>query len=166
MRDVTSLAFLGEDRVNRRPQPEMDPRQANAMMTERIETNPAQPFREGEYALRVLEVPGRMSGRTIKTPIGVTQLDGHLYLISSDQRRAWTLNLGASGTGILSAGGERTSYRATPVEGTVEGARALRRYVSLLPFAASQFPFNVDDDDERIRAASAGLSVFRLDPLP
>jgi len=137
----------------------------NAQMAGRIDAMPAQPLREGSYALRVLEVPGRKSGRTLRVPLAVMLLGGERYLVSPDKERSWAKNLLAAGECELVAGGERERARAVLVRDVGEAAAVLRAYVGQLTFAARAFPFAPDDPDERVCAGAPSTAVFRLSPL-
>lgn len=137
----------------------------NASMAGRIDAMPAQPLREGSYALRVLEVRGRRSGRTLRVPLAVMLLDGERYLVSPDKERSWAKNLLAAGECEIAAGGERERVRALPVRDVEAAAAVLRAYVGRLTFAARAFPFAPDDPDERVRAGVPSTAVFRLSQL-
>jgi hypothetical protein len=149
---------------DRRDDPVFPTRGGNAAMADCIAAMPAQPLREGGYALRVLEVPGRRSGRILQVPLAVVLLGGNRYLVSPTRDRAWARNLLAAGTGNVVAGGERERVRAVAVDDVGEAVAVLRVYVQGLTFAARQFPFAADDPAERVRAAVPSTAVFRLLP--
>ncbi|GII77121.1 hypothetical protein Sru01_21030 [Sphaerisporangium rufum] len=140
-------------------------REMNAEMTARLLAGPPQPLEEGGLALRVLHVPGRRSGRPQRTPLGVTRLDGHDYLVSPEPGRDWVRNVEAAGGCELLAGGTRDARRAVRASGA-EAARAVARYLAntRAPWVLSRFPVPAGATPEEVEPHLAALAVFRLEP--
>jgi hypothetical protein len=133
-------------------------------MAAAIAERPAQPYREGGYALRTVEVADRRSGRPLAVPLTVAQLGGARYLVSPHRDRSWARNLLASGECELVAGGVRERYRAALLPDD-EAVPVLRRDVGQLSFAAARFPFAADAPEREVLAGAGRTAVFRLDPV-
>jgi hypothetical protein len=130
-------------------------------MADRILAMPREPYRDGAYVVRVAEIRGRRSGTVYRVPIAVTQINGARYLVSPRADRSWALNLRANARCVLLSNGSREEYET--VEADPEDAIAvLRLYLSLLRWAAAQFPFNIDDPDRTIRTRLHEVAVFQL----
>jgi deazaflavin-dependent oxidoreductase (nitroreductase family) len=134
-------------------------------MTERLLTSPPQPLAEGGLALRVLQATGRLSGRERRTPVGVTQVNDHRYLVSPDPGRDWVANLTARPDCVLLGGDQRHAGRAVPVGGD-EAAAAVATYLAATsaPWVLQAFPVSPEASRGEIAAALDGIAVFRLDP--
>ncbi|MFI0424413.1 hypothetical protein [Spongiactinospora sp. 9N601] len=143
-------------------QSDKHPREINAMMVSKILSMPPQPYHEGAYALRVIQVRGRHTGKARSVPIAVVQLAGIHYLAAPNRRRHWVMNLLASGECLIRGEGEGPS-QAVLVEGE-EAARVIKAYLAVLdiPFAAAAFPFSTNDSLETIIAHTGSTAVFRL----
>jgi deazaflavin-dependent oxidoreductase (nitroreductase family) len=62
----------------------------------------------------VIEVPGRRTGRPIRTPVGyITQPDGSLLVAASAEHTQWARNLEAAGTCTVTIGSRSGSYVAS-----------------------------------------------------
>ncbi len=157
--DAAVDAFLPP--LQERPQPGADAQLSNDAMADRILSMPLQPYRDGTYVVRVAEIRGRKSGTTHRVPIAITQMDGNRYLVSPKTNRSWVLNLRAEPKGVLLSNVSREEFNA--VEAEPEHAVAvLRLYLSLLRWAAAQFPFSADDSDSTIRSHLDEVAVFRV----
>lgn len=98
-------------------------------------------FRTGVMPRRwvVLEVPGRVSGRTTSFPLGMADLNGRWYLVSMLGECNWVLNVrAAAGRAVL------RRHRRKPVclleVPTADRAMVLRRYVEKVPGARPHIP--------------------------
>lgn len=137
----------------------------NAQMISRILGDPAQPVTDNGYALRVVETQGRLSGKAHRTPLGVTQVGGHRYLVCPDRRRDWVRNLQAHAECALLAGGDRHPATASPVAGS-EAAAVVSIYLNAVtaPWALRAFPVTPDASTAEIQRQLTLMAVFRLDP--
>jgi len=134
----------------------------NAAMTDKILEEPAQPYREGGYALRVARTTGRRSGQQRSTPLGVVQVDGVLYLVSPNRGRDWVRNLEGDPHLVLDPGGDpRTAVPAEPGQ----AARAVSAYLRSMraPWALRAFPVGPDAGLAEIVDHLDTIAVYRLD---
>jgi hypothetical protein len=120
-----------------------------------------EPYHDGTYVVRVAEICGRKSGTTHRVPIAVTQIDGNRYLVSPSANRSWALNLRAKPKGVLLSSGSREDFNAVEVDPD-HAIGVLRLYLSLLRWAAAQFPFTTDDPDGTIRSLPDQVAVFQI----
>ena len=81
----------------------------NQDMARRLRIGPGQPLADGGYALRVVQVPGRRSGRPVVTPVGVLRWGGQDYLVCPDRTRDWPRNLTAHPECLLWTGSTATT---------------------------------------------------------
>ena len=138
----------------------------NARMSATILSEPAQPYREGSYALRAVHTTGRRSGERRTTPLGVVQLDGRLYLVSSDRGRDWVRNLDADPSCVVataSGADDHTAVRASPAEAAPVVSAYLQQ-LRQMPWALADFPVAPDAGLDEIAATMDSMAVLRLDP--
>lgn len=142
-----------------------DVRAMNTGMTTRILAEPAAPVPEAGYALRVVRTTGRRSGEPRRTPVGVTRLHDHEYLVSPDRSRDWVRNLAAAPECALLAGDEDRARVAVPV-GADEAAAVVSTYLRAVtvPWALKAFPVPPEATPAEITAHLDSIAVFRLDP--
>jgi deazaflavin-dependent oxidoreductase (nitroreductase family) len=69
----------------------------------------------GPAHMRVLEVRGRKSGRTVSLPVDLLDLGGALYLVAPRGRTQWVRNAEAQGRVTLRRGKSRAGYRLRPL---------------------------------------------------
>jgi hypothetical protein len=139
---------------------EMSPAERTALMVARINSAPLAPYAEGKYVLRIIEVPGRVSGELRATPIAVVQLDDKRYLCAPNRRRDWVRNLLAAGTCKLAA--DEPEYRVSLVDGA-EGSPVVRTYLSQLGRVSEEWPFPGDSSVEEISKHADTTAVLRID---
>jgi hypothetical protein len=110
-----------------------------------------------------LEVPGRVSGRPTRFPLGYADLDGERYLVpmlGGDCN--WVKN-------VRAAGGLATikHLRSIPchlIEVPVDHrAPILRRYVQQVPGCRPHMPVSADDDLVAFEAIAADYPTFRIE---
>ncbi len=140
----------------------MSPAERTAMMVNRINSMPAAPYAEGKYVLRVIQVPGRVSGEIRATPIAVMQWQDRRYLCAPNRHRDWVRNLLAAGSCTLSA--DEPEYRVTLVD-AAEGAPAVSGYLGQLDRVSGEWPFPGDAPVEEIGKHIDSIAVFRVDPV-
>lgn len=63
----------------------------------------------------LLEVRGRKSGKTYRTPVDLLELHGKLYLVAPRGRTQWVRNAEAAGEVVLKRGSQRRTYRLRPI---------------------------------------------------
>jgi deazaflavin-dependent oxidoreductase (nitroreductase family) len=66
-------------------------------------------------AFPILSMRGRRSGKTLRTPINVLDVNGVHYLVSPRGETGWSRNLRAVGECTLKIKGREARYRATEV---------------------------------------------------
>ena len=112
-----------------------------------------------------LEVPGRVSGKPTRFPLGYADLDGERYLVpmlGGDCN--WVKNVRAA-DGLVTI----KHLRSTPcrlVEVPVaQSAPILKRYVQQVPGCRPHMPVSADDDLVAFEAIAADYPTFRIERL-
>jgi hypothetical protein len=159
----TEPPTLSDPPLNERPRDGDDEATSNATMATKILSMPVQPYRDGGYVVRVLEVRGRRTGIRRQVPIAVIQLDGARFLVSPRADRSWARNLAADGRCALTSGEGCETYRASPAEPAI-AVQVLRTYVAQLRWASAQFPFPDGASPDLIREHLDQVAVFHLEP--
>ncbi|WP_239091148.1 nitroreductase/quinone reductase family protein [Asanoa iriomotensis] len=122
-------------------------------------------FSSGVLAPRpwvTLEVAGRRSGRTIRVPVVVTELDGVRYLVSMLGERAnWVRNVRAAGGLVTLRHGRRERVLLVEVD-VDDRAPVLRRYLRIAPGARPHFPVTRDASPAEFAAIAPSFPVFRV----
>lgn len=105
-----------------------------------------------------LEVPGRRTGRLIRTPIPPFEFEGQRYLVSGHGQAHWVRNLRAAGRGVLRRGGRHDPFRAVELAGAERDqvlaayrarlGRRVARLFSTLPDPADHPVFRMDSTSE------------------
>ena len=142
-------------------------RALNRRMAETILDAEPEPYRDGGYVRRVVDIRGRRTGQVHAVPIAVVGLGGRRYLVSPVRNRNWVRNLLADPAVVVGSRDDRESCRATPVTDAELIADVVSTYVALMtdaPWAIAQFPFPADASRARIAQAADGLAVFELEP--
>jgi hypothetical protein len=142
---------------------QMTPRERNAHMIDRIRGGDPDPYQEGRHVLRVVSVPGRVTGAPRPWPIAITQVDGRHYVSAPNRRRDWVRNLLAAGACHVERD-ERPERRAVLVEDD-EAAVAVATYLGALGRPSTMWPFPSDAPAAEIRRHVGEIAVFRLDPV-
>lgn len=141
----------------------MTPSERNQFMIARIRSADApDPYREGGYVLRVLSVPGRVTGQPHAWPIAVVQLLGQRYLCAPNRRRDWVRNLLAAGWCTVE--GDDPARRTATLSEDDDAAQAVAAYLGALGRASTMWPFPSDAPVATIREHLAEIAVFRLTP--
>jgi hypothetical protein len=116
-------------------------------------------------SFHVLAIPGRKSGRMLKTVVSPFEVDGKRYVLSFGQLQ-WVRNARSAGWGLLGRG--RTESRVALVEiRTPESAAIVREFPRQVP-AGVQFFVRLGLVDkpagpDQFAAAADRLALFRLD---
>jgi deazaflavin-dependent oxidoreductase (nitroreductase family) len=116
---------------------------------------------------RVLEVPGRKSGKPRRTPVNLLAFDGNRYLVAPRGQTQWVRNLRAAGRGNLLLGRRREPFRAIEVP-DAEKEPMLREYLRRWKWEVGQFFDGVGPDspaDELARIAP-DHPVFHIESQP
>ncbi len=69
----------------------------------------------GPGYIHVLEVKGRRSGKTYRTPVNLLERDGHRYLVGGRGHTAWAKNALAAGVVTLRRGRRSQRFRVIPL---------------------------------------------------
>lgn len=113
---------------------------------------------------RLLEVRGRRTGLTRRTPVNVLQFDGTPYLLAPRGHTEWVRNLRATPNARLILGRQDAVFTATEVP-DAEKPAVIRAYLqrwgwqvgTMLPGLTS------DSTDQALLRAAPQIPVFRLD---
>jgi hypothetical protein len=119
--------------------------------------------------MRVLAVPGRITGELRATPVSPLEIDGQHYVVAGLDRADWVKNARASGWGMVSHG--RNEERVALVElPPAERTAVLLEFPRLVPGGIPFFRrlYDLPSDPAALPEAFAALAprcpVFRLDP--
>lgn len=111
-----------------------------------------------------LEVPGRVSGRTVSLPVVIANLGGERYLVSMLGEKAnWVANVHANRGRAVLRHGRREEIRLVEVE-IGERAPILRRYLEVAPGARPHIPVDRRAPLAEIAEVAATIPVFRIEP--
>lgn len=111
----------------------------------------------------VLEVPGRVSGATVRVPLVIAPYRGRWYLVSMLGERAnWVRNVrAADGQAVLLHGRRRAVHLVdVPV---VRRAPIIRRYLLVALGARPHLPITWHSPLRDVAAVAADYPVFRVD---
>ena len=142
---------------------DLDPRERNRFMLEKIRTGDPAPYQEGRYVLRVLSVPGRVSGEPRALPIAVPMVGGERYVCGPNRDRDWVRNLLAAGVCEVE-GDPEPRHRAILVEDE-SAAVAVHSYLGALGRVSGEWPFPAGAPVAEIARPVKEFAVFRLEPI-
>lgn len=142
---------------------ELDPRERNRFMVDKIRTDGSAPYQEGRYVLRVVSVPGRATGEPRLTPIAVPLVAGELYVCGPNRRRDWVRNLLAADECEIE-GDPAPRHRPVLVEDDT-AATVVHTYLSALGRQSPEWPFPVGAPESEIAGHVKEFAVFRLEPI-
>jgi hypothetical protein len=112
--------------------------------------------------LVTLEVPGRVSGRTVAVPLVLTDLDGERYLVSMlGERVNWVANVRANDHGATLRHGAVETVRLEEVP-VGQRPRVIQRYVQVAPGGRAHIAVDRHAPLEAFAAVAAGTPVFRV----
>jgi deazaflavin-dependent oxidoreductase (nitroreductase family) len=94
---------------------------------------------------RVLEVPGRKSGKPRRTPVNLLEFDRNRYLVAARGHKQWVRNLRVAGQGNLLLGRRAELFRAIEVP-DAEKEPILREYLRRWKLEVGQFFDGVGSD--------------------
>src|ERR1700678_477421 len=139
---------------------EMTPHERNEFMMAKIRSTGVAPSQEGGYVLRVLSVPGRVSGLPRSWPIAVVQVGRLHHLCAPNRRRQWVRNLLAAGWCEVE-GEDRRDVTLLEDDGAAE---VVSTYLRALGRPSTMWPFPSDAPVSEIRKHLSDIAVFRLGP--
>lgn len=142
---------------------EMTPRERNQFMIAKIRSaGTPDPYREGGYVLRVLSVPGRVTGQPREWPIAVVQLLGQRYICAPNRRRDCVCNLLKSGWCTLE--GDGPVRQSATLDEDADAAQAVATYLGALGRTSPEWPFPGGAPAATIRQHMDQIAVFQLKP--
>src|SRR5690606_14884068 len=116
--------------------------------------------------LVALEVRGRCSGRIIRFPLVMVEVDGGRYLVAMlGERTNWVRNVRAADGIATLLHGRREDVRLEEVPANLR-APVLEAYLDRSPGASAHIPVAPGDPPARIELAASAIPVFRVLPTP
>lgn len=112
-----------------------------------------------------LETKGRRSGKTLRVPMVVAELDGKRYLVSMlGEKSDWLLNVrAANGEAVLSHGDvEKVRLEEVPI---AERAPILKVYLKRAPGGRPHFDIDMDAPIEEFERVAPRYPVLRIVPI-
>ena len=133
---------------------------ANARLTKGLERGRAPKF------MRLLTVPGRVTGQPHATPVVPVIRDGDVWVVSPYGEVAWVRNVRKAAQLELRWGEERTLYEPRELDAR-EATPVLREYLTLPTHWVVRRHFDVTkrSSDEAIAAEAHQHPVFMLTPV-
>ncbi len=115
------------------------------------------------YGSRVLEVKGRKSGESRRTPVNLLRYEGAEYLVAPRGHTQWVKNLRASGEGRLHVGRRMEPFTAVEVADD-DKPPVLRAYLKKWKLEVGAFFGGVgpDSSEDDLRRIAPDHPVFRL----
>lgn len=92
----------------------------------------------GPQYMQVLEVKGRKSGKTYRTPVNLMEVNSNLYLVAPRGETQWVRNARHAGTVTLKRGRERIQYRITELP-VGQKASLLKEYLERYASAVQRY---------------------------
>jgi deazaflavin-dependent oxidoreductase (nitroreductase family) len=113
---------------------------------------------------RVLEVPGRTTGKPRRTPVNPLTLGGDRYLVAPRGHTHWVRNLRVAGGGSLILGRRSEPFRAVELP-DAEKEPILREYLRRWKWEVGQFFAGVgpDSPSEELARIAPNHPVFRIE---
>lgn len=109
----------------------------------------------------VLQVPGRISGRTTSFPLGMADLNGRWYLVSMLGECNWVANVRAAEGHVVLRRLRHREVRLVEVP-TADRALVLSRYVDKAPGARPHIPVPKGSPVEEFAAVADSYPVFEV----
>jgi hypothetical protein len=111
----------------------------------------------------VLEVPGRVSGRTVHVPLVIVPYRARWYLVSMLGEHAnWVRNVQAADGDAVLLHGRRRPVQLVDVP-AAQRAPIIRRYLLVAPGARPHMPVTWRSPLREVAAVAADYPVFRVD---
>lgn len=118
----------------------------------------------GPSSVATLEVVGRKSGKSVRLPVVIADLDGERYLVSMlGDNTNWVRNVRAAGHRAVLLRGGRTAIRLdeVPVE---HRARIIKRYCQVATSGRVHIPVDPDAPVSAFESVADQYPVFRIVP--
>lgn len=117
------------------------------------------------WGSRVLEVPGRRSGRPRRTPVNLLTVGGDRYLVAPRGHTQWVRNLRAAGRGRLLLGRRAETFTASEVP-DADKEPLLRAYLRRWRFEVGAFFDGVGPGSppQEFARVAPDHPVFRITP--
>jgi hypothetical protein len=112
-----------------------------------------------------LEVPGRVTGRTTRFPLGMADLDGRWYLVSMLGECNWVRNVRAAGGDAVLRHGRRRRVRLVELA-IPQRAPIIKRYLEKVPGGRPHIPVDRRRPAEAFVAVADRYPVFLVEPRP
>lgn len=111
------------------------------------------------------EVAGRTSGRPVRLPLGLADLDGRWYLVSMLGECNWTKNLRAAGgrAAVIRRGRRPVIATEVPV---AQRAPIIKRYLEKVPGGRPHIPVDRRAPEAEFERVAADIPVFRVAGYP
>lgn len=120
----------------------------------------------GPAHMRLLEVRGRKTGRTITLPVDLLPVEEKLFLVAPRGRTQWVRNAEAQGAVVLRRGSRSQRYGLRPLSGA-EKPPILKAYLDRFHREVQQFfPVQAGSPLESFVALTDRYPVFELLPEP
>jgi deazaflavin-dependent oxidoreductase (nitroreductase family) len=118
---------------------------------------------KGWRGSRILEVPGRKSGKIQTVPVNPLDHDGRRYLVAPRGNTQWVRNVRAAGGGTLRLGGTREPFEASEIDDAAKPP-ILRAYLANWASETSKFFGGVTADapDAELTTIAADHPVFEI----
>ena len=112
--------------------------------------------------MRVLEVPGRTTGRLYALPVDLLTEDERLFLVAPRGYTQWVRNAEASGGVVLRRGSRARAYSLRPVS-EVEKPRVLKAYLERFRREVQRyFPVAAGSPVEHFRPIASQYPAYEL----
>lgn len=115
--------------------------------------------------IRVLTVPGRVSGKPRSTPVSPLRVAGERYVVAGLTNAQWAANVRAAGRGTLAHGRQTERVRLTEVRDPETRRKVMRAFPTEVPGGV---PFFVQlglvsrGDPDEFAAAADRVAVFTV----
>jgi deazaflavin-dependent oxidoreductase (nitroreductase family) len=117
------------------------------------------------WPVATLEVVGRKSGKPVRLPVVIADLDGERYLVSMlGENTNWVRNVRSAGHKAVLIHGRRTDIRLDEVS-IEKRAPVIKRYCEVATSGRVHIPVDPRAPVAEFEAISARYPVFRIVPL-
>jgi deazaflavin-dependent oxidoreductase (nitroreductase family) len=119
---------------------------------------------KGPSQVATLEVVGRRSGRPVRLPVVIADVEGERYLVSMlGENTNWVRNVRAADHRAVLMQGSRTSVRLDEVP-TEQRAAIIKRYCQVATSGRVHIPVDPDAPVEAFESVTADHPTFRIVP--
>lgn len=117
--------------------------------------------------IRVLEVPGRVSGRPRPTPVSPLRVGDREYVVAGLPEADWARNARAAGCGVLVGGRRRRDVRLVEVLDAARRRKVMRAFPTAVPQGVAFFVrlgLVSGPHPDEFAAAADRVAVFEVSP--